>query len=113
MSKIQKLTVPEFLLCEIPIKNKTIEDNRLFINCTRALSLIECICVNDIDVAFNVPFTEFKYKNEVWHLYIVQNNCNITNVNEKELLNKAFNFLSQYFEWEDKNIDNSKFTSLN
>lgn len=53
---------PEFLLCEIPIKDGSQNDNRIWVYSTNSLSLIEFINVDEfIDFQFNGIQERFEY----------------------------------------------------
>lgn len=102
---------PEFLLCEIPIKNDTFNDNRLWVYHRLSLSLIEFVNVDDFtDFQFKNVADRFEYENsegfmENYFAVFVQNNCDATDQNEKEVLKNSWEFLKNYFIWEDRNID--------
>lgn len=100
---------PEFLLCEIPIKNNTFNDNRLWVYHRLSLSLIEFINVDEFkDFQFKNVADRFEYENstgfvENYFAVFVQNNCEATDQNEKEVLKNAWSFLKNYFDWEEQN----------
>ena len=99
----QDYITPNFLLCEIPIKDNTFHDKRLWVYCVKQLSLIEFININNLkNFQFKGKQDYFEYKNEFYFAVYVQNNCEITNTNEDELLKKAWNFLKDYLEWKDR-----------
>lgn len=107
--KIKDFTKPKFLLCELPIKNGSSDDQRIWIYCVENLSLIEAINLEDVEhLALEVEYKIFNYKKERWALAFVQNNAEITGSNSDDVLNEAWQFLSDYFIWEDNNI-NAKF----
>lgn len=112
--KFEKLEIPEFLLAEIPVKHKTIQDNRLWIYASKHLSLIEAYCKSEIDFEFpsNLVQNTFEYINsdgilEIWVLVLTQNNVRAINPDgdEYQVLREAFHFLETYMTWEDINID--------
>ncbi|WNM19293.1 hypothetical protein [Flavobacterium capsici] len=102
---------PEFLFCEIPIKNGTQNDDRIWIYSLESLSLIEFILVDDfVDFQFTGKQERFEYEDnegyiENWFGVYVQNNCEATNNNPDEILKKAWKFLEDYLRWEDTNIE--------
>lgn len=104
---------PEFLLCEIPIKNNTQNDNRIWVYHRLTLSLIEFVNVDDfVDFKFEGIFDRFEYvinDSEVENYFgvFVQNNCEATENNKTEVLKKACLFLQKYLIWEDKKIENN------
>jgi hypothetical protein len=92
---------PEFLFCEIPIKDGSDEDDRLWIYHLESLSLIEFINVDDFtDFQFTGKQNRFEYLDENWFGVYVQNNCESTNQNADQVLKKAWKFLEVYFDWE-------------
>jgi len=98
-------TQPEFLFCEIPIKDKSINDDRIWIYHRLSLSLIEFICVDDFnDFQFKGKQDRFEYLDENWFGVFVQNNCEVTENSDKEVMKKAWRFLENYLIWEDSNI---------
>jgi hypothetical protein len=97
---------PEFLFCEIPIKDGSDEDDRLWIYHLESLSLIEFINVDDFtDFQFTGKQDRFEYLDENWFGVYVQNNCESTNQNADQVLKKAWNFLEEYFDWEEEQED--------
>ena len=97
---------PEFLFCEIPIKNGTFNDNRVWIYHLPSLSLIEFVEANAfIDFKFNSKQALFQYEYENYIGVFTQNNCNNLNLNPDDILKKSWLFLKDYLAWEDKNID--------
>lgn len=110
----EKLEVPEFLLAEIPIKDKSIHDDRLWIYVSKWLSLIEAYCEGFVEIAFPMDLIQKKYKyinshgiTETWVLVFVQNNIGFIDEQKEpiELLDEAFHFLETYMTWEDINLD--------
>lgn len=112
--KIEKLEIPEFLLAEIPIKDKSIHDDRLWIYASKWLTLIEAYCEGFVEIAFPMDLIQKKYKYtnsdgiaETWVLVFVQNNVGFVDDQKEpiELLDEAFHFLKIYMTWEDINLD--------
>jgi hypothetical protein len=94
---------PEFLFCEIPIKDGSDDDDRLWIYHLESLSLIEFINVADFtDFQFTGKQDRFEYLDENWFGVYVQNNCESTNQNADQVLKKAWKFLEEYFDWEEE-----------
>jgi len=109
-----EFTQPEFLMAEIPIKDGSLNDHRLWVYHRLSLSLIEFICINDYDdFEFTNKQDYFTYEEETWFGVYVQNNCEATGNIENEVLKKAWEFLKSYLNWEDKNIDQSGKSKLN
>lgn len=112
MPKSVKLKIPDFLYCEIPIKDGSIQDQRAWIYCPQALSLIEVIPEDELTVAINRELIQkkFTYENtdcypEEFLLVIVQNNCEISDIDPQELLANAWDYYQNYLIWEDSQID--------
>jgi hypothetical protein len=94
---------PEFLLCEIPIKDGSDEDDRLWIYHLESLSLIEFINVDGFtDFQFTGKQDRFEYLDENWFGVYVQNNCESTNQDADQVLKKAWKYLEEYFDWEEE-----------
>lgn len=93
---------PEFLFCEIVIKDDSKNDDRIWIYHRLSLSLIEFVYVDDLeDFQFKGKQERFEYLDENWFGVFVQNNCETTDNNESEVLKKAWRYLENYFIWED------------
>lgn len=109
----ENLFTPDFLFCELPIKDGSINDDRIWVYSTKSLSLIEFVNVDGfIDFELKNVADRFEYEHsdgiiENWFAVFVQNNCVITDNDPKIILKKAWQFLKDYFSWEDKNIDDS------
>jgi hypothetical protein len=96
-------TKPEFLFCEIPIKNGSQHDDRIWIYHLNSLSLIEFINVDDfVDFQFTGKQDRFEYLDENWFGVFVQNNCEVTEQNPEAVLKKAWKYLEEYFDWEEE-----------
>ena len=94
---------PEFLFCEIPIKDGSQQDDRIWIYHLNSLSLIEFIYVDDFkDFQFTGKQDRFEYMGENWFGVYVQNNCEATDQNADQVLKKAWKYLEDYFVWEDE-----------
>ena len=93
---------PEFLMCSIAIEDGSQNDNRIWIYHRLSLSLIEFINVDDFkDFQFTGKQDRFEYLDENWFGVFVQNNCEVTNNNANEVLKAAWDYLEEYFIWED------------
>ena len=93
---------PEFLFCEIPIKDGSDHDDRIWIYHLESLSLIEFINVDDFkDFQFTGKQDRFEYLDENWFGVFVQNNCENTEYNQDKVLKAAWEYLKEYFVWED------------
>ena len=94
---------PEFLMCEIPIKDGSQHDDRLWIYHLKSLSLIEFIYVDDLaDFQFTGKQDRFEYLDENWFGVFVQNNCEATKQDADQVLKKAWKYLEEYFDWEEE-----------
>jgi len=109
MQKYTKLTNPDYLFCELPIKNDSIDDNRIFIYCVKYLSLIE---VWPYDIGFAAwPKTMFQknysYGSEDFLLVFTQNNIELAMEGkdkvktESQIMDEAWSFFKDYLIWED------------
>lgn len=85
---------------------------KLLIYMPRAISLIEVINMDDNEYVFNEDFVfqEYQYINstgfsETYILGFVQNNTGMIDLDQYEVLNRAWDWLRTYFEWEDSNIE--------
>ena len=97
---------PEFLMCEIPIKDGSENDDRLWIYHLDSLSLIEFIYVDDFkDFHFTGKQDRFEYLGENWFGVFVQNNCEVTEQDADQVLKKAWKYLENYCIWEDDQED--------
>jgi hypothetical protein len=98
-----EFTKPEFLFCEIPIKDDSDHDDRIWIYHLDSLSLIEFINVDEFkDFQFTGKQDRFEYLNENWFGVYVQNNCESTNQNADQVLKNAWKYLEKYFDWEEE-----------
>lgn len=106
-------TQPDFFLCEIPIKNGSFNDDRMWVYHRKSLSLIEFIEASSIaDFSFDKALIQevFSYENsdgdiEQYIGVFVQNNCEATEYNGLKVLRAAFTFLTDYFDWEDSRLE--------
>ena len=97
-----EVTQPDFLFCEIGIKDDTQNDDRIWIYHRPSLSLIEFINVDDFkDFQFTGKQDRFEYLDENWFGVFVQNNCEATEYNQDKVLKAAWKYLEDYFVWED------------
>lgn len=111
---MQEFVQPDFFLCEIPIKDGSFNDHRLWVYHRPSLSLIEFIEVSKFkNFEFEGKQELFLYQDEEWFGVFVQNNCNALDQNPDDVLKNAWVFLSQYLAWEDRNIDETEKTSNN
>ncbi|SDE79516.1 hypothetical protein [Riemerella columbipharyngis] len=109
---------PEFILAEIPIKDGSFNDKRLWVYCPSALSLMEFVCGNDFEAVPINFFTKKEYINtdgvaEEWGIAFTQNNCEATEVDEQALVERAWKFFKSYLEWEDRHIDEERVSKMN
>jgi hypothetical protein len=64
MLEYNNLVTPEFFMCEIPVKDGTFNDQRLWVYHRKSLSLIEFLCVTDFqDFQFNGKMERFEHFN--------------------------------------------------
>ncbi|MBX9886686.1 MAG: hypothetical protein K2Y30_01975 [Flavobacteriaceae bacterium] len=97
-----EFTQPDFLFCEIVIKDDSPNDHRIWIFHRKSLSLIEFINVDDFkDFEFTGKQDRFEYLDENWFGVFVQNNCEATEHNADQVLAAAWKYLEDYFIWED------------
>lgn len=113
--KFEELIIPQFVLAEIPVKDGSIHDDRSWIYCPGALSLIEVIAEDELTVALDRSLIrkKFTYENpdcfpEYFLLVIIQNNCEYAGVDPQLLLDQAWNWYQKYLIWEDSAIDQSE-----
>jgi hypothetical protein len=111
---VEKLVIPDFLLCEVPIKGGDNLDKRMWIYSRMTLSLIEIIPEDYLPAATNRNLIQkrFLYKNsggltESFLLVLVQNNCGLVDFEPLHLLVNAWQWFENYLKWEDGNIDSS------
>lgn len=105
MLSFQDYTTPEFLFCELPIKNGSFHDHRIWVYHPGSLSLIEFVALDDLEIhSFKGPQKKFTFFEENYLGVFVENNCPATDQDENELLQKAWEFIRDYFAWEDNNI---------
>ena len=109
---LEEIKMPEFLLAEQPIKDDSLNANRMVIYCTQFLSLIE-VWPFDLGVAVlheHQRQKQFQYKEEEYVFVIVQNNVeNFSSEidrlkgvdHEEQLLDRAWAWYCDYTKWED------------
>ncbi len=102
---------PDFLLAEIPVKDGSQHDDRIWVYCNKTFSLIEFILEDDFpDAEFVGTHAVFTYTDldeyeEKWTGVYIQNNCALVGVDQKDNLQAAWNFLENYFNWEEQEDD--------
>lgn len=97
-----EFTQPDFLMCCIAIEDGSQNDDRIWIYHRKSLSLIEFINVDDFkDFQFSGTQDRFEYLDENWFGVFVQNNCESTEYNQDKVLKAAWEYLKEYFVWED------------
>ena len=103
MAKIQRneYTTPRFIIGDTLIKDGSFHDDRVWIYCPSALSLIEFICLDGLgDFEFkNNDY--FIYKNidgdeENWTAQFAQNNCEMVDVDAEALKKEAIEIFKQH-----------------
>lgn len=106
MEKIQ-FTQPDFFFCTIAIEDNTENDQRIWIYHRKSLSLIEFVNVDAFkDFQFTGIQERFEYENmdkniENWFGVYVQNNCETTEYNSQKVLTACWEYLRNYFDWQD------------
>ncbi|WP_454045054.1 hypothetical protein [Chryseobacterium sp. Marseille-Q8038] len=107
-----KFEQPEFLLCEIGIKDSSLlgdhilNDERIWVYHLKSQSLVEFVFMNELGTYnFKEKHKEFSYFNYRYIGFFVQNNCTITKQNEDTVLDLAWDYLESFFIWEDKTIN--------
>jgi hypothetical protein len=115
-----ELMIPEFILADIPVKDGSSQDGRIFVYCTKAMSLVEAIAEFDSDVRFSPDIVQNRYLFanidgvEVWFsVGIVQNNCDLAKMDPYQVLDASWDYFCNYLKWQDSNIDAADFGSLN
>lgn len=110
--ELVELIQPEFLLCELPIKDGSSNDDRIWVYHRLSLSLIEFVCLDEIlmsnfkGLSRNFNYIEHeKAKPEVWKGIFVQNNTSFVDLEAIEVMDKAWRFLEDYLKWEYAQID--------
>lgn len=109
---VLELKLPEFIFGEIPIKDGSIHDQRHWIYCPGAQSLIEVIPEDEIIAAIDRQLVQktFVYEGfdgvpEGFRLVIAQDNCELAEIDPTELLRRAWDWYEQYLIWEDAQLD--------
>ena len=98
---------PEFFFCEVPVKDGTQNDDRIWIYHRLSLSLIEFVNVDEFtDFQFSGKQSRFEYENgdglvENWFGVFVQNNCEVTDNNDDDVIKRCWRYLESYFMWTD------------
>lgn len=94
---LQDFHQPEFFLAEIPVKDGSINDKRQWIYSRLSLSLIEFVKVdNVVTYHFKNKQKKFSFQNSHYVGVFAQNNCEATENDEDEILNKSWEFYKQY-----------------
>ena len=102
-----EFTQPEFLFCKIVNKDDSLNDDRIWIYHIPSMSLIEFVCVDDFpDFQFRGKQDRFEYQDENWFGVFVQNNCLGTDYDDDSILSLSWNYLLDYFIWEDMQEEN-------
>jgi len=113
MEGIFSFDKPEFLLAEFPIKNNSLNDDRLFI-IHQGITLIEII---HTDIFPNPQLLNFHKKfsyNEVEFILAYHtDNSGYYNLSSEELLDRSAEWYMKYVIWENKNIDRNRNLPLN
>lgn len=110
---MEELITPRFLLAEEPIKDKSNSmPNRLWIYAPFCLSLVELICLDDVNF---IPFenerlskeylyTPLEGKPERWLLVFIQDNTPMVDLISENLLDEIWEWYTEYLMWEDANF---------
>lgn len=115
MSNYQEFLLPPFLLSEIPIKDGSHNDDRVWVTCIDANSIVEFICLDEVEsFSSNQLQKEFDYEGEEWLGFFAVNNCEQDpSINPETLIKEAWNFFKEYMIWEDENLDLQEQSYLN
>lgn len=111
--KLENLNTPEFLFCEIPLKNGSVNDNRTWVLHTSTNILFEIIALDDLEMVniYNhYKSFNFNYKYERFKMVVVNDHLNIIT---EEIIEGAKKFYIDYLKWEDENINNAEISNLN
>lgn len=118
MQNYEKLETPDYLFCEQPIKDNSIDADRMFIYCSRYLSLIEVWAFDRGNAAWsreqfqkNYTYKSNMHGSEDYLLVFVQNNVDLVNATkdsaldqiktEDQVMDEAWRFFEQYLKWDD------------
>lgn len=103
---MDKYQLPKFLISEIAIKDKSYNDDRIWITCPQYLSIIEFVLLGNGGVyASNQIEMNFDYEGEEWIGFFAQNNCEMVDIDPKIVLKEAWEYFKNYLIWEDRNLD--------
>lgn len=105
---LAEFTQPEFFLAEIPIKDGSFNDDRIWVYHRLSLSLIEFVCLNNIEnedfQGYNKDFIYMGNEDvdpEAWKGIFVQDNTAAVDQDRDDVINRAWEYLSNYLKWED------------
>jgi hypothetical protein len=114
--KEKELNLPEFLLAEFPIKEKDNPNNQRHFIVHKGISLIEVIPLGIFTELLKDDAISKTYKyNDAESFILVYhtNNAHYHDIDQYELLDKAWQWYKYYLIWEDKNIEISKRSTNN
>ncbi|GHE34987.1 hypothetical protein [Sphingobacterium griseoflavum] len=98
-------TQPEYLFCDIAVKDGSYNDNRMWVYHRPSLSLIEFVCLNDVDslefTGYSKDYVYLDDEPEAWKGVFVQNNCEVTSNDPIVVIDRAWAYLENYLKWED------------
>ena len=101
-----ELKQPDFLFCEIAKKDGSDNDDRIWIYHLKSNSLIEFINQDDFPNLNHVEEKDlFNYLDEEWRGVFIQNNCESKGYNSEKVLKAAWDYLCDYFDWEEQQDD--------
>lgn len=99
-----EFTQPEFLFCHIPIKDDSYNDHRIWVYHRLSLSLIEFVPISRHIISHLNEGTDFIRSlgnfSDMWRGIYVQNNCEATDNDPVNVMQRAWEYLHEYFVWE-------------
>lgn len=98
---LQLYDQPEYLFCEIEPKDGSFNDHRIWIYHRLSLSLIEFVDMTAVSIDGLDEGTDFEYGAERYRGIFVQNNCELTGNDPTSVMSGAWEYLENYFKWED------------
>ncbi len=116
MNSKEEYKLPKFLLSEIAVKDGSYNDDRVWITCTEYMCIVEFIYMNNVDeleLDSDQIQLNFEYEEEEWVGFFALNNCEIEEVEPKQVLSEAWEYFKEYLIWEDDNLDLKEQSLLN
>lgn len=102
-------TTPKFIICDTPIKDGSFHDDRVWIYCPSALTLIEFIALDGLkDFQFKdddyFVYTNIEGDQEHWTAQFTQNNCEMLEIDENQLKLEAIEIFKKHLTQLDNEI---------